>query len=100
MQRHYQHLGARLLAARWRGRRGEIDLILHDGESHLFVEVKAAASHALAAERMQMRQWRRIEAAAEDWLARHFDHVDVARRFDLALVDRHGAIEVIENANW
>lgn len=39
-RRHLQARGLRLLAANFRSRRGEIDLVFRDGECLVFVEVK------------------------------------------------------------
>lgn len=91
--RHYEMAGYAILERRWRGTAGEIDLIARDGETIIFVEVKQAPSCAMAAERLTRRQMRRICLAACE-----FCGMDCDMRFDAALVDRHGQIEVIENA--
>ncbi|MDN5569438.1 MAG: YraN family protein, partial [Paracoccus sp. (in: a-proteobacteria)] len=62
--RLYQSRGATVLATRWRGKGGEIDLILLDGDELVFVEVKASATHAAAAQRLLPAQMRRIMQAA------------------------------------
>ncbi len=49
------------------------------------------------AETVTARQWARISAAASRYLAEHTDGT-VPCRFDLALVDRMGRLERIENA--
>ena len=94
--RHYTNCGARILAERWRGGGGEIDLILQGDQELIFVEVKAAQTHALAAERVTPAKSRRIKRAAESYLAQRFGHLDVDMRFDLALVDGIGRIDVLE----
>ena len=83
---------------RWRGSGGEIDLIAADGDGLIFIEVKKASTHAFAAERLSGRQIDRIFASACEYLG------DMPRgqltpcRFDVALVDDVGRIEVLENA--
>lgn len=90
--------GMRVLERRWRGPGGEIDLILADGDQVVFVEVKAAASFAAAAERISGRQAARIATSAEAYLARCPAGALTDMRIDVALVDRHGAVEIVENA--
>lgn len=96
--RHYLRQGAELLASRWRGGGAEVDLIVKQGEDIVFVEVKKAATHALAAERLGRSQMDRICRAAACWC----DHAGVSplapMRFDVALVDGQGRVDVIWNA--
>ena len=97
VERHYAALGARILARRWRGKTGEIDLIMHLGEEVLFVEVKKAATCAAAAERLNFGQLARIMSAAEEYVGGPPDGLLTPIRLDAALVDDKGAVEVIEN---
>ena len=91
--RHYEMAGYAILERRWRGAAGEIDLIVRDGETIVFVEVKCSTSFATAAQRLCRRQMDRICLAACE-----FCGMSSMMRFDAALVDRTGRIEVIENA--
>ncbi len=50
--RHYSRLGHDLIAQRWRGTGGELDLVVRDGDGVIFVEVKHAARHEGAADRV------------------------------------------------
>jgi putative endonuclease len=93
--RGYVTEGGRVRATRWRCREGELDLVVELPSEIVFVEVKARRSHA--AEAVSPRQWRRIGAAASRYLAEMTDG-SVPCRFDLALVDRAGRTERIENA--
>lgn len=95
---HYARVGCTVAHRRWRGRAGEIDLILRDGDVSVFVEVKAARTHARAAERVSPRQAARIMTAAEEFLADGPNGSLSEMRFDVALVDEMGRIEIIENA--
>ena len=97
--RRYAGAGARLAARRWRGRSGEIDLVVRDRAGNVvFVEVKQSRSHAEAALHLGDRQMRRIWSAASEFLAGEPAGQDSPARFDVALVDCQGRIEVIENA--
>ena len=61
--------GYRILARRHRTRFGEIDLIARRGDLVLFVEVKARRTLMEAMEAIGRESERRIEAAADIWLA-------------------------------
>lgn len=97
VQRLYQRRGAVLQASRWRRKAGEIDLILQEGDDLVFVEVKASATHATAAQRLSPAQMRRIMQAACEYCDRLGLGL-VSMRFDVALVDGPGRVELIENA--
>ncbi len=93
----YRAEGAWPLATRWRCREGEIDLILRQGATIVFVEVKARRARDSAAHAISPTQWRRLHAAATRFLAEAGDSAAECR-FDVALVDRAGNVERIENA--
>ena len=97
-ERWYTDRGAEPVAKRWRSAAGEVDLILRDKGVLVFVEVKIRKSVDAAAYAISARQWTRITAAAEAYLAENTLSMDTDLRFDAALLDRHGNIEVIENA--
>lgn len=94
----YAGAGCRIAARRWRGRSGEIDLIARRGGQVIFVEVKKSSSFAAAAERLGRRQMDRIYASASEFLAGEPMGQDTDSRFDVALVDGAGRIEILENA--
>lgn len=96
--RHYRDCGRAIAAERWRGRGGEIDLIVRDGGKVIFIEVKHSATHAAAAERLSARQRARIYDAAAEFLAGEPGGQLTEAQFDVALVDQLGQIAVIENA--
>lgn len=96
--RKYERAGHAIAARRWRGQGGEIDLVARDAEGLVFVEVKAARCHARAAERLRPRQIARLRVAAEEFLGGEPKGLLTPARFDVALVDAMGRIEVIENA--
>lgn len=94
----YANGGQPLLAKRWRGSRGEIDLVVKDGDGVIFVEVKKSKSHARAAAMLTARQMQRIYGAGSEFLATQPNGQLTDVRIDLALVDDIGRVEVIENA--
>ncbi|MDO8882634.1 MAG: YraN family protein [Pseudotabrizicola sp.] len=94
----YNRSGRQVIARRWRGPGGEIDLIARNGAEVIFIEVKQARSHSIAAERISERQMARIYASASCFLGGEPGGQDTPARFDVALVDGIGRIEVLENA--
>jgi len=77
-----------ILARRYRTRHGEIDIVAKDGETIVFVEVKArsTAEFGTAAEALTTWKKRRLTAMAEDYLARH-RITDTPCRFDVVAID-------------
>jgi putative endonuclease len=78
--------GYRILARRYRTRLGEIDLIARRGDLILIVEVKARRSLVEAMEAIARESERRIEGAADLWLARQPDYGRLSVRFDMVAV--------------
>lgn len=96
--RAYSANGYRVLCRRWRGPGGEIDLVLSKGGEVVFVEVKASRSFADAAAHLSRRQIGRLMASAEAALGFFAKGSLTPMRFDVALVDGSGRIDVIPNA--
>jgi len=96
--RHYTASGRPIAAIRWRGSAGELDLVAREGNVVVFIEVKKSSSHARAAERLTQRQMARIYGAASEFLASEPAGQMTESRFDVALVDAMGRIEIVENA--
>ncbi|MBD3665826.1 YraN family protein [Sulfitobacter aestuariivivens] len=94
----YARRGYAVARRRWRGKGGEIDLILRDGDDLIFVEVKKSRDFHRAAENLTARQMQRICNAAEEFLADEPSGSLTNVRFDVALVDQHGQTQIIENA--
>lgn len=93
----YARRGHRLAARRWRGSRGELDLVLRDGDGLIVVEVKKARDFARAATRISRAQLRRIYGTASEFVAGEPLGQLTDLRFDVALVDETGRIEILEN---
>lgn len=101
--RDYERRGYRILARRWQGHGGEVDLIAGKGDDLAIVEVKRGRTHDVAAGYFGRAQQIRLAACAEEYLFDiHLQGRDpltaVDMRFDLALVDGIGQIEIAEAA--
>ena len=78
--------GYRIVERRYRTRLGEIDLIARRGLLVLIVEVKVRRTLVEAMEAVGRESERRIEAAADLWLARQPEWGRLSVRFDLVAV--------------
>ena len=96
--REYERQGMHVVHQRWRGRSGEIDLIMRRGDEVIFVEVKKSRSFHRAALRLQPGQIARLLSAGEEFLGGEPRGLLTDARFDVALVDVTGAVKIIENA--
>jgi putative endonuclease len=94
----YMRSGRVVAARRWRGKSGEIDLIARDGATVIFIEVKQSHTHAEAALHLTPRQFDRIYRAAAEFMGGEPFGSLTDVRFDVALVDGTGIIEILENA--
>ena len=98
VENHYVRTGCAIADRRWRGTGGEIDIIARDGAELIFVEVKKSRDFVRAAEQLSQRQMTRIYKTASEYLAGEPSGQDTNVRFDVALMDEAGKIQVIENA--
>ncbi len=87
-----------LVSRRWRGAAGEIDLVMEKDGEVIFVEVKKSRSLARAAESLSHRQIARLLKSAEHCLGGFPKGSLTPMRFDVALVDGHGKVEILTNA--
>lgn len=94
----YERRGFAVARRRWRGKGGEIDLIIRDGNGLIFVEVKHSRCLQRAAESLSARQMQRIYTSAEEFLGTEPNGSLTDVRFDVALVDGQGDMQIIENA--
>jgi len=97
--RHYlEAQGLRLLDRNYRSRRGEIDLIMRDGDCLVFVEVRYRKSSAYGspAETVTYGKRRRITAAAQQYLQQNPSRLDC--RFDILGLGAAGQVEWLKNA--
>lgn len=96
--RWYIAAGYQPLVQRFRGARGEIDLILQRDDDVIFVEVKKSRSFDAAALRLGTQQIDRIFQTASEFLGTQPQGQMTPARFDVALVNAHGEVSVLENA--
>jgi putative endonuclease len=97
---HYERLGFRLIDRNWRTRTGEIDLVVCDGRTTVFAEVKTRRSGGLdPLLSLTTVKRRRMRALAAAWLAEHPARPRTpALRIDAVavVVDRRGALVALE----
>lgn len=94
----YKRRGHVIEAKRWRGQRGEIDIIAKTDSKIIFIEVKRARNFAHAAERLVKAQQRRIYNTGAEYMATQPEIYQHNVRFDVALVNSRNEIQLIENA--
>lgn len=93
----YARRGHAVAARRWRGSGGELDLVFRDGDGLIVVEVKQARDFARAAARLSRAQLDRIYGAVSEYVAGEPRGQLTEVRFDLALVDGTGRVQIMEN---
>lgn len=99
VERAYLREGAVPVARRWRGRAGEIDLILEEGNGTLvFVEVKASRDFDMALALISAQQISRIHRAAGEYAGAAYPLRLTEMRFDAGLVNGQGRVRIIKNA--
>lgn len=86
--RHLEDAGLRLLARNARFKVGELDLVMRDGDTVVFVEVRLRRDHRFGdgAASVDHRKRRRLSLAAMAWLAGRPALANQACRFDVASV--------------
>jgi putative endonuclease len=98
-KRHLQRQGLKFLTANFRSPRGEIDLIMRDGDCLVFVEVKARSSEVWArpAAAVDKERRGRLTRAALDYL-RLLKNPPVKIRFDIVeVLLTDGAVQIIRH---
>ena len=92
-----------LVSRNYRCRRGEIDLVMRDARTLVFVEVRRRRSHWFGGglESVDLRKQTRLAAAAEHYLAAHRVGDECPCRFDVVAIDgppRRTTIEWVRDA--
>lgn len=90
--------GLRCLARNYQTRRGEIDLVMEDNASVVFVEVRSRATNRFggALESVTAAKRQRLITAARCYLLSHPTRAPC--RFDVVAIDGQGRIEWIRDA--
>jgi putative endonuclease len=98
--RHLQYQGLRLLSRNYRCRGGEIDLIMRDGDSLVFVEVRYRRHdrYGSGAESVDLHKQGRIIRCAHHYLQRHPAEQRRPARFDVVSLDARRGLQWIRNA--
>lgn len=96
--RLYEAAGQQIVGRRWRGKRGEIDLIVRDRDEVIFVEVKKSRDFLRAAEALSKAQIARLHQTAAEFLCDEPRGDLTPSRFDVALVNNAGEVQILENA--
>lgn len=99
---HLMARGLRLMARNYRCRHGEIDLVMRDGVTIAFVEVRfrSRADFGSGAESVDARKRARLVSTAEHYLQRHAS-LQVECRFDIVSILQTGntyRLDWIQNA--
>jgi putative endonuclease len=89
--------GYAILARRYRVRRGELDIIARDGQTLVFIEVKARGSRAFgeAAEAVTFTKRRRMRQVALEYVTRH-RLGGCPCRFDVVSIHLEAGLPVVE----
>lgn len=98
--RYLETQGLRLIARNYRCRCGEIDLVMGDGDSLVFVEVRYRRHdrYGSAAETVDVNKQARIIRCAQQYLQRHPAARNRPARFDVISLDAGQGLHWIPNA--
>ena len=96
--RQYVRSGYEVLDRNWRSPTGELDLVLFDGSTYMFSEVKArrTADFGPASAAVTVAKQRRIRQLAVEWLRAHDVHAHAIRFDVVAITGTH--LELIADA--
>lgn len=97
---YLQQQGLQLITRNFHARGGEIDLILQDGDSLVFVEVRYrnGNAHGSALESITARKQACIRLAAQHFLLHNPYRADQPCRFDAVAVDAKGNVDWVRDA--
>jgi len=97
--RYLESIGLSILEKNYRLKSGEIDIIARDGDTIVFVEVKAASSFAFGDPLgwVPARKQRRIARTSPLYLSSHGLH-DAPVRFDVIAIDPARTIRHVKDA--
>lgn len=98
--RHLEAHGCRLIARNARYPEGELDLVVRERDTVVFVEVRMrrSASFGGAAASVDVFKQKRLARAAQHWLLQHYGDRWPACRFDVVCMQADGTMEWIRNA--
>lgn len=87
--RELERAGLKALARNYNTRHGELDLVMRDGDTVVFVEVRyrVRAGHGDAAASVTRTKQEKLIRTAQLWLAAHGQHANRPCRFDVVSYD-------------
>jgi putative endonuclease len=99
-RQHLQARGLTLLHCNYHSRHGEIDLVMQDRDSVVFVEVRyrRQARFGSAAESVDRRKQARLVACAQHYLQTHPHTARLPCRFDVITISGNDTLDWIRNA--
>lgn len=88
-EQYLQQQGLATIQRNYQCRQGEIDLVMRDGETLVFVEVRFRknADHGTAAETVDHRKQQKLLLAARHFLGQHTQYQQLYCRFDVLGID-------------
>ncbi len=97
---HLQQHGLQLITQNWLCKRGELDLVMLDGDTVVFVEVRYRRHSAWggAIESVDFRKQQKLILAAQLFLQKETRWADSACRFDVVAVE--GSADGGSPLNW
>ena len=98
-----QNKGLRLIERNAQYKFGELDIVMRDGETLVFVEVRQRKSDLFggAAQSIDRRKMKKCALAAQCWLKQHVQFAKMPCRFDAVLLtgtENNWQIDWIQNA--
>jgi len=87
--RHLQEQGLRLITQNWTCRRGELDLVMLDGDTVVFVEVRYRRHSGWggALESVDFRKQEKLILAAQSFLQKEAQWANAPCRFDVVAIN-------------
>lgn len=87
-----------IVERRYKSPVGEIDIVARKGRVYVFIEVKARATIADAAQSISSHQRARIVRAAQHWISQNPGAAGADMRFDAILIGRGLALRHLKDA--
>ncbi len=103
-KKYLQQQGLHFVTANYHCRRGEIDLIMQDGNQLVFIEVKyrSKSDFGRGFDSVSETKWQRIIFIARHFLNRHGIAEKVSSRFDVVSIDADTTIDALtdDHITW
>jgi putative endonuclease len=95
-----QGRGLKLIERNWRCKSGELDLVMHEGDTVVVCEVRSRSreDYGDASETVDARKRGKLIRATSLWQARRPQWAEAPLRFDVVTLDRDGNIAWLQEA--